>query len=156
MLIIPYLLEKVAKLFSRAEVVGEKRIENYEEVWKRVKGLLERFKEMGVEKRVVAVADWNTAEFFELIYGITAAGGILYPVNIRLPPDGYFKDEEKMREAYVGGWFRTGDLGVEMPDGGIKVLNRVKDAIKSGGEWIPSSVVRDMPLTSTGKLTNYR
>jgi len=77
----------------------------------------------------------------------------LYPVNIRLPPDGYFKDEEKKREAYVGGWFRTGDLGVEMPDGGIKVLDRAKDAIKSGfrAAWLEICHSRALE-----KLTNYR
>lgn len=57
-------------------------------------------------------------------------------------PDGYYKDEEKTKEAFTDdNWFRTGDIGVLMPDGGIKILGRTKDAIKSGGEWIPTGVL---------------
>jgi Acyl-CoA synthetases (AMP-forming)/AMP-acid ligases II len=39
------------------------------------------------------------------------------------------------------GWFRTGDVGYIAEDGGLVVLDRVKDVIKSGGEWIPSSIL---------------
>ena len=39
------------------------------------------------------------------------------------------------------GWFRTGDVGYIAEDGGLVVLDRAKDIIKSGGEWIPSSVL---------------
>nr|WP_230972354.1 AMP-binding protein [Archaeoglobus neptunius] len=74
-------------------------------------------------------------------------GGDSGEIYFRAPwlPMEYYKDEEKTREAYTeDGWFKTGDLGVEMPDGGIMVLDRVKDAIKSGGEWIPSSILESV------------
>jgi len=54
------------------------------EIYEDLELLLE---DAGVEKSVVAVADWNTPKFFELVYAITAAGGVIYPVNIRLPPE---------------------------------------------------------------------
>lgn len=60
-------------------------------------------------------------------------------------PQGYLGDEEATVEAFTDdGWFKTGDIGREQPDGGIQVLDRVKDAIKSGGEWIPSSVLESV------------
>lgn len=60
-------------------------------------------------------------------------------------PMGYYKDEEKTKQSYTeDGWFITGDIGVEMPDGGIKILDRFKDAIKSGGEWIPTSILESV------------
>ncbi|MBE8539696.1 AMP-binding protein [Geoglobus acetivorans] len=60
-------------------------------------------------------------------------------------PMGYYKDEQKTKESYTeDGWFITGDIGIEMPDGGIKILDRFKDAIKSGGEWIPTSILESV------------
>lgn len=56
-------------------------------------------------------------------------------------PDGYYDAPDDADEAYVDGWFRTGDLGRRLPDGGITILDRLTDAIKSGGEWIPSGVL---------------
>jgi acyl-CoA synthetase (AMP-forming)/AMP-acid ligase II len=45
---------------------------------------------------------------------------------------------------YSGGWFRTGDVAAMTPDGGIKILDRVKDVVKSGGEWIPTSIIESV------------
>jgi acyl-CoA synthetase (AMP-forming)/AMP-acid ligase II len=57
-------------------------------------------------------------------------------------PDGYYNDVEKTKESFTDdGWFRTGDIGYILDDGGLVVLDRVKDIIKSGGEWIPSSIL---------------
>ena len=58
-----------------------------------------------------------------------------------LPPEGYLKDPERTRAAYQPDGFHTGDLAVFRPDGQFYVVDREKDAIKSGGEWIPSAVV---------------
>lgn len=77
----------------------------------------------------------------------TAAGvnemGELY---VRAPwlPGGYYQDAEKTESSYVDGWFRTGDLALLTPEKGIKVVDRVKDVIKSGGEWIPSSILESI------------
>jgi fatty-acyl-CoA synthase len=49
---------------------------------------------------------------------------------------GYFRDEVATREAFSGGWFHTGDLGVMHPDGYIQLRDRAKDIIISGGENI--------------------
>ncbi|MFC7046006.1 AMP-binding protein [Halobacteriaceae archaeon GCM10025711] len=59
-------------------------------------------------------------------------------------PDGYYGDPEKTANTFVDGWFRTGDVGRRTRDGGVMVLDRLKDTIKSGGEWIPSSVLESV------------
>ncbi|MUG33085.1 MULTISPECIES: AMP-binding protein [Psychrobacter] len=51
---------------------------------------------------------------------------------------GYLKNPKATKEAFAGGWFRTGDLGVKYPDGYIKIMDRLKDIIISGGENISS------------------
>ena len=49
---------------------------------------------------------------------------------------GYFADETATAEAFRGGWFHSGDLGVMHPDGYVEIRDRAKDIIISGGENI--------------------
>jgi len=51
---------------------------------------------------------------------------------------GYFKDKDATEKAMKGGWFHTGDLAVMHPDGYVKIQDRSKDIIISGGENISS------------------
>lgn len=51
---------------------------------------------------------------------------------------GYYKNPEATKEAFSGGWFHTGDIGVQHPDGYIQLMDRLKDIIISGGENISS------------------
>ncbi len=48
----------------------------------------------------------------------------------------YFRDPEATAEAFKGGWFHSGDLGVRYPDGYIQLMDRAKDIVISGGENI--------------------
>ncbi len=57
---------------------------------------------------------------------------------------GYLKNPAATREAFEGGWFRSGDLGVLHPDGYIEVKDRSKDIIISGGENISSLEVEEV------------
>jgi fatty-acyl-CoA synthase len=56
---------------------------------------------------------------------------------------GYLKNPGATEEAFAGGWFHTGDLGVLHPDGYVKITDRSKDVIISGGENISSIEVED-------------
>ncbi|MEL7429686.1 MAG: AMP-binding protein, partial [Pseudomonadota bacterium] len=56
---------------------------------------------------------------------------------------GYLKNPEATREAFEGGWFHTGDLGVMHEDGYIQLKDRSKDIIISGGENISSIEVEN-------------
>ena len=51
---------------------------------------------------------------------------------------GYFKDKEATEKSMDGGWFHSGDLAVTHPSGYIKIQDRSKDIIISGGENISS------------------
>ena len=57
---------------------------------------------------------------------------------------GYVKNPTATTEAFAGGWFHTGDLAVQHPDGYIELKDRSKDIIISGGENISSIEVEDV------------
>ncbi|MDI9332576.1 MAG: acyl-CoA synthetase [Alphaproteobacteria bacterium] len=68
-------------------------------------------------------------------------GEIFFRGNIVMK--GYLKNPKATAEAFAGGWFHTGDLAVMHPDGYIKIKDRSKDIIISGGENISSLEVED-------------
>lgn len=69
-------------------------------------------------------------------------GEIMFRGNIVMK--GYLKNPEATAEAFEGGWFHSGDLGVMHPDGYIQIKDRSKDVIISGGENISSIEVEDV------------
>ncbi len=56
---------------------------------------------------------------------------------------GYWQDEAKTADAFSGGWFHSGDLGVMTEDGYLSVVDRKKDMIKTGGENVASREVEE-------------
>ena len=68
-------------------------------------------------------------------------GEIMFRGNICMK--GYLKNERATEEAFEGGWFHTGDLAVMSPDGYVRIRDRSKDIIISGGENISSIEVED-------------
>ena len=60
---------------------------------------------------------------------------------------GYYRDEDGTADAFRGGWFHTGDLGVMHPDGYVQLLDRSKDVVVSGGENI-STIEVEQALAS--------
>ncbi|MBN8473833.1 acyl-CoA synthetase [Sulfuritalea sp.] len=69
-------------------------------------------------------------------------GEIMFRGNIVMK--GYLKNPKATEEAFRGGWYHTGDLAVMQPDGYVKIKDRSKDVIISGGENISSIEVEDM------------
>ena len=69
-------------------------------------------------------------------------GEIMFRGNITMK--GYLKNEHATKEAFAGGWFHSGDLAVINPDGYVKIKDRSKDIIISGGENISSIEVEDV------------
>jgi fatty-acyl-CoA synthase len=69
-------------------------------------------------------------------------GEVMFRGNITMR--GYLKNEKATREAFAGGWFHSGDLAVVHPDGYLKIKDRSKDIIISGGENISSIEVEDV------------
>ena len=71
-----------------------------------------------------------------------AIGEIMFRGNITMK--GYLKNPRATEQAFEGGWFHTGDLAVVYPDGYVKIRDRSKDVIISGGENISSIEVEDV------------
>lgn len=69
-------------------------------------------------------------------------GEIMFKGNIAMK--GYLKNEKATQEAFEGGWFHSGDLAVKSADGYVKIKDRSKDIIISGGENISSIEVEDV------------
>jgi fatty-acyl-CoA synthase len=69
-------------------------------------------------------------------------GEVMFRGNIVMK--GYFKNKKATQEAFAGGWFHSGDLGVMHEDGYIHLKDRSKDIIISGGENISSIEVEDV------------
>lgn len=71
-----------------------------------------------------------------------AIGEIMFRGNIAMK--GYLKNPSATEEAFAGGWFHTGDLAVVEPDGYVRIKDRSKDVVISGGENISSVEVEDV------------
>ncbi len=56
----------------------------------------------------------------------------------------YHREDEKSEELWRDGWLHTGDVGVVDKDGYLQITDRMKDVIKSGGEWISSLGLEDL------------
>lgn len=84
---------------------------------------------MGADDMVATPADSNTM------------GEIMFRGNIVMK--GYLKNPVATAKAFEGGWFHTGDLAVMEPDRYVKIKDRSKDIIISGGENISSLEVED-------------
>jgi fatty-acyl-CoA synthase len=77
-------------------------------------------------------------------------GEVMFRGNITMK--GYLKNPQATEEAFAGGWFHSGDLAVVHPDGYVKIKDRSKDIIISGGENISSLEVEDVLYRHPGVL----
>ena len=68
-------------------------------------------------------------------------GEIVFRGNIVMK--GYLKRPDATRDAFAGGWFRTGDLAVLEPDRHVRIVDRAKDIIITGGENVSSIEVEN-------------
>ncbi|GLR56752.1 fatty acid--CoA ligase [Rhizobium indigoferae] len=57
---------------------------------------------------------------------------------------GYIGNADASDELWVGGYMRTGDVGIIGPDGYLRIVDRIKDVIKTGGEWVSSLQIEDL------------
>jgi fatty-acyl-CoA synthase len=82
----------------------------------------------------IAVRDPQTLRPVE--WNATSLGEIMIRGNCVMK--GYYRNEKATEEAFDGGWFRSGDVAFQHPDGYIKITDRAKDIIISGGENVSS------------------
>ncbi|HKM63854.1 MAG TPA: fatty acid--CoA ligase [Acidisphaera sp.] len=63
---------------------------------------------------------------------------------------GYLNNPEASEQLWAGGYMHTGDMGTINPDGTLHITDRLKDIIKSGGEWISSIELEDIVMLREG------
>ena len=63
---------------------------------------------------------------------------------------GYLKNPVGSADLWRGGWLHTGDVGHMSPDGTLRISDRLKDVIKSGGEWVSSLKLENLVSTVPG------
>jgi fatty-acyl-CoA synthase len=88
----------------------------------------------------------------EDMVGVARDGASTGEVVVRAPflTQGYFKSPGTSEALWAGGYLHTGDIGQVDEDGYLKVTDRLKDVIKSGGEWISSLALEDIVSQLSG------
>jgi fatty-acyl-CoA synthase len=136
---------ELTHLYGLTETYGPATINEWHEDWDELPSeeRLEKRIRQGV--RYVALEDLTVMnpETMEVVPtdGETL-GEVMFRGNIVMK--GYLKNKKATDEAFAGGWFHSGDLGVLHPDGYIQLKDRSKDIIISGGENISSIEVEDV------------
>jgi fatty-acyl-CoA synthase len=86
---------------------------------------------VGVELRIVDQATGQTLPWDGESRGELQAAGPWITA-------GYYNDDRSAESFTDDGWLRTGDVAVVTPEGYVRIVDRTKDVVKSGGEWISS------------------
>jgi 3-(methylthio)propionyl---CoA ligase len=135
---------ELTHLYGLTETYGPATINEWHEEWDDLPGeerLAKRIRQgvCYVALEGLTVMDPETMEV------VPADGETLGEVMFRgnIVMKGYLKNKKATDEAFAGGWFHSGDLGVLHPDGYIQLKDRSKDIIISGGENISSIEVED-------------
>jgi fatty-acyl-CoA synthase len=63
---------------------------------------------------------------------------------------GYFNNPEGSEELWAGGYLHTSDIAVVDPNGYVHITDRIKDVIKTGGEWVSSLQIEDLIAQCAG------
>ena len=136
---------ELTHLYGLTETYGPATINEWHEEWDDLPGeerLAKRIRQgvCYVALEGLTVMDPETMEV------VPADGETLGEVMFRgnIVMKGYLKNKKATDEAFAGGWFHSGDLGVLHPDGYIQLKDRSKDIIISGGENISSIEVEDV------------
>ena len=136
---------KITHVYGLTEVFGPSVICAWHDEWDALDGE-ERARlkaRQGVSYPVLEglmVADPGTLE--PVPWDGVTMGEIFMRGNIVMK--GYLKNPKATEEAFAGGWFHSGDLAVQHPDGYIEIKDRSKDIIISGGENISTIEVEDV------------
>ncbi|MFA7667009.1 MAG: acyl-CoA synthetase [Burkholderiaceae bacterium] len=135
---------EVTHVYGLTEVYGPAAVCAKQEAWESLDlaGQAERNGRQGVRYQLqhgLTVVDPETMR--EVPRDGETMGEVVFRGNIVMK--GYLKNPKASAEVFRGGWFHTGDLGVLHPDGYVKLKDRAKDIIISGGENISSIEVED-------------
>jgi fatty-acyl-CoA synthase len=134
----------VTHVYGLTEVYGPATINEWKEEWNALDGAVQAQKRARQGVRYVPLEDLAVFDPVTM-KPVPADGETLGEVMFRgnVVMKGYLKNKVTTEEAFAGGWFHSGDLGVMHPDGYIQLKDRSKDIIISGGENISSIEVED-------------
>jgi 3-(methylthio)propionyl---CoA ligase len=132
-------------LYGLTETYGPATLNEWHEDWDRLPAAERLAKRIRQGVRYHALEDL-TVKDPKTMQTVPADGETLGEVMFRgnIVMKGYLKNREATEEAFAGGWFHSGDLGVLHEDGYIQLKDRSKDIIISGGENISSIEVEDV------------
>jgi fatty-acyl-CoA synthase len=96
--------------------------------------------------RPVPLVDLRVVEGEEQMRDVPHDGESTGEVVVRAPwlTQGYLKEPEKSEELWEGGYLHTEDIGYIDLEGYLQVTDRIKDVIKTGGEWVSSQEIEDI------------
>jgi len=135
----------VTHLYGLTETYGPAVVNDWKMEWETLDGSARAAKKARQGVRYHALEDLTVMDP-ETMTRVPADGATMGEVMFRgnIVMKGYLKNPKASGEAFRGGWFHSGDLGVLHPDGYIQLKDRSKDIIISGGENISSIEVEDM------------
>ena len=135
----------VTHLYGLTETYGPAVVNDWKADWDLLDGPLRAAKKARQGVKYHALEDLTVMDP-ETMQRVPADGETMGEVMFRgnVVMKGYLKNPKASAEAFRGGWFHSGDLGVLHPDGYIQLKDRSKDIIISGGENISSIEVEDV------------
>jgi fatty-acyl-CoA synthase len=135
----------VTHLYGLTETYGPAVVNDWKEDWDLLDGSKRAQKKARQGVRYHALEDLTVMDH-ETMQRVPADGETMGEVMFRgnIVMKGYLKNPKASGEAFRGGWFHSGDLGVLHADGYIQLKDRSKDIIISGGENISSIEVEDV------------
>jgi fatty-acyl-CoA synthase len=134
----------VTHVYGLTEIYGPAVINQWHEEWDALPADEQAQKKARQGVRYAALEALDVIDP-ETMTPVPADGVTLGEVMMRgnVVMKGYLKNPKATAEAFAGGWFHSGDLGVKHPDGYVQLKDRSKDIIISGGENISSIEVEE-------------
>jgi fatty-acyl-CoA synthase len=135
----------VTHVYGLTEVYGPAVVNEWKDSWNALDGAAQAQKKARQGVRYVPLEGLDVMDPSTMT-PVPADGETLGEVMFRgnVVMKGYLKNKAATDEAFAGGWFHSGDLGVMHPDGYIQLKDRSKDIIISGGENISSIELEDV------------
>ena len=134
----------VIHVYGLTEVYGPAVVNEWRDAWNELDGSQQAALKARQGVRYPALEDlavFDPATMTEVPMDGETIGEVMLRGNLVMK--GYLKNPDATAEAFAGGWFHSGDLGVWHPDGYVQLKDRSKDIIISGGENISSIEVED-------------
>ncbi len=135
----------VTHVYGLTEVYGPAVVNEWKEEWDALDSVAQSQKKARQGVRYVPLEDLSVRDPVTMEPVPTdgeTLGEVMFRGNVVMK--GYLKNKEATEEAFSGGWFHSGDLGVIHPDGYVQLKDRSKDIIISGGENISSIELEDV------------